>query len=87
MSDAMVSVADQQLTRLTMGGVPVGDAASLVERATPERVELVREVHLPVSAAVVVDADGWVGDGRHALERATDSPHVQGFERRNESNW
>ena len=87
MRDAVVGVADDQLARLTVRRVPVGETAGLIERATPEWEDLIRKVHLPVSAAVVVDADGWVGDGRHVSERGTDSPHVQAFGRPDGSNW
>jgi hypothetical protein len=65
MGDAVVRVADHQFAQITSRGMAVGDTASLVEGAAPDRSGSVWEVDLPVTVGVVFDADEWVGGGWH----------------------
>jgi hypothetical protein len=67
MSDAMVGVADHQLARLPVLGVPVRETAGLIERAAPNRGDLVGEFDLPVTVPLGVDADRGIGRRGHAL--------------------
>ena len=63
MGDAVVGVADDQLAQLTRRGVTVGEAAGLVEGPAADWSRPVREIDLPVTVAVVPDADEGVGGG------------------------
>jgi len=69
--DAVVGVADHELARLPVGGVPVGQAPGLIERAAPDGGNLVRKLHLPVTVTLVIDADGGVRGRGHSPQSAT----------------
>jgi hypothetical protein len=64
--DAVIGIADDELAGLSRRRLTVGHSPSLLERATPDRpVEqvggiLVQKLNLPVTAAVVIEADGGV---------------------------
>lgn len=71
MSDAMVGVADHELARLAMGGMTVGEAAGLVERAAPQGSDLIGQLHLPGAVTLMVDADSRVRGRGHDTKGAT----------------
>jgi hypothetical protein len=65
MSDAMVGVADHELAGLAVGGVAVGEAASLIERAAPDGGAFIGKLHIPGAVTLMVDADGGVHGRGH----------------------
>ena len=60
MRDAVIGVADDQLTALAVRGMAEGDAAGLVQAVAADWRDLVGELDFPVAAVVEVDADEWV---------------------------
>ena len=70
----MVGVAHHELDRLALGGMPVGEAAGLVERAATDGGDFIGKLHLPIAMRLMVDADRGVGSGGHDNKVAT--PHA-----------
>ena len=69
--DAMVGVAHHELDRLPLSGVPIGEAASLVEGPAPDGGDFIGKLHLPVAMTLMVDEDGWVRGRGHQDKGAT----------------
>ena len=71
MGDAVVGVAHQELDRLPLSGVTIGEAASLVKGPAPDGGALIGKLHLPVAMTLMVDEDRGVCGRGHQDKGAT----------------